>query len=95
MSNSETLEVFLEKSGLSDWKLGNYDWGNPKNIDIPDLTVRERLYIDSKLPNANADDIQKDLGFTFAESERDHLWKCLRIYSDFYRFLPYFSRIAV
>ena len=85
---------FLNSTKLQKWALINRDWSEPLSINIPDLTVRERLYIDSLLPKASSKTIQKKLGFNFARTEKDSL-EMIEMYIMFYRQSPYFSRIFI
>ena len=89
----EQIEDFFDKTCLKTWELSNIDWSMPYSIDIPDLTIRERLYIDQLLPNSTPEEIQKKLGFNFGSSEKS--LKMLKTYIMFYRQSPYFSRILV
>lgn len=92
LRNSE-VDVFLKNTGLIDWELKNTDWSKPRSINIPDFTIRERLYIDRLLPKATASEIQKELGFQFGTDVES--LKMLENYIMFYRQSPYFSRVVV
>lgn len=85
---------FLKQTGVEGWELSNTNWGIPKRIDIPDFTIKERLYIDSLLPDAKAEDIQNKLEFLFDDSEKKSL-DMLSTYILFYRRSPLFSRVLV
>lgn len=84
----------LTETNIANWELANTQWGKPRSINIPDLTIKERLYIDALLPHSKPEDIQKELGFLFSDKESDSL-EMLRTYILFYRQSPYFSRILV
>jgi hypothetical protein len=84
----------LTSTNISNWELANTQWDKPRSINIPDLTIKERLYIDALLPNSNPEDIQKELGFLFSNKESESL-EMLRTYILFYRQSPYFSRTLV
>lgn len=87
------INDFFSKTGIKDWELSNIDWSPPKRIDIPNLTLKERLYIDALLPSSDAKHIQDELGFMFDRKENMSL-EMLKTYMLFYRQFPYFSRIA-
>jgi hypothetical protein len=93
LENSQA-DLFFSGTDLKNWELVNTDWRKPRPIDIPDLTIRERLYIDQLLPDSNEQDIQNGLGFLFGKHESQSL-EMLRNYIIFYRQFPYFSRILV
>jgi len=88
------VDDFLQKTNIKSWKLSSIAWGKPHSINIPDLTMRERLYIDSLLPHATAEEITEKLGFLFHEDEEVSL-EMLKTYVLFYRQSPYFSRIIM
>ena len=84
---------FLDKTNIDKWELSNIDWKPPRRINVPDLTIKERLHIDSRLPNSEAKTIQDELGFLFNSNENVSL-EMLETYVLFYRQSPYFSRIV-
>lgn len=61
-------------------------------ISVPDLTIRERILVDSLLPDYPIEKIQEELGFLFSSKPRESL-KMLETYALFYRHAPQFSRI--
>jgi hypothetical protein len=84
---------FLEKTGIERWSLANTTWSKPKAIDIPNLTIKERLFIDALLPHSTSADIQAALGFSFHRNT-DTSIEMISNYSSFYRQSPYFSRVV-
>lgn len=85
---------FFEKTNIKQWKLSNIDWGKPQRINVPNLTVKERLYIDALLPNSEAEAIQENLGFLFDKNDKLSL-EMLKTYVMFYRQSPFFSKILI
>jgi hypothetical protein len=75
-------------------QLANTDWSPPKQINIPDFTLKERLCVDSLLPGASADDLHNALGFKFDNKEKVSK-EMLETYILFYKKSPLFSRILV
>jgi hypothetical protein len=92
--NTNKTEDFFEKTKLKQWQLSSIDVEKPHRINVPDLTIKERLTIDSLLPNANPEEIQNQLGFLFDKKEKISL-EMLHTYIFFYRQSPYFSRIVI
>lgn len=84
---------FLDQTNIDKWELSNIDWKPPRRINVPDLTIKERLHIDSRLPNSEAKTIQDELGFLFDYKKSVSL-EMLETYVLFYRQSPYFSRIV-
>ncbi|MBE9055716.1 O-methyltransferase [Sphaerospermopsis sp. LEGE 08334] len=83
---------FFETTGIDKWELSNIQWQQPQRINLPELTIRERLFIDSLLPQSSAEEIQQALKFKFDKKES---LKMLETYIRFYRQSPYFSRIML
>ncbi|MBD2048743.1 hypothetical protein H6F78_24620 [Coleofasciculus sp. FACHB-64] len=87
-------QEFFNQTNIDKWELSNISWKKPRRINVPDLTIKERLYIDSRLPNSQAKAIQDELGFLFDSKESISI-EMLETYILFYRQSPYFSRILV
>jgi len=90
---ADNTKNFLSATGILDWKLSKIIWhDSPTAINVPDLTIKERLFVDSLLPDHSTEKIQEELGFLFSSKAQISL-KMLETYSLFYRQSPYFSRI--
>ncbi len=59
----------------------------PEKIDIPVLSARERLVIDSRLPTEGLEGIRAELNY-FPEEQ-------IEAYIRFYRHVPFFSRVLL
>ena len=79
---------------LNQWPFFNQSWSRLREIGVPELSSRERLFIRQLLPGmrSNRRQIRKKLRFNVAETpeESDEL---LGQYLNFYRHLPFFERI--
>lgn len=85
---------FLRTTTLDRWGFSNLEWGNPVRIRVPELTIKERLFINAQLPSKDEVDIHNDMKVFFADDEFESL-ALLKNYIMFYRHFPYYSRIAV
>lgn len=85
---------FLDITALNNWNLVNLDWHNPERIKVPELTIRERLFIDSRLPSKNEVQIQSEMNVLLGNS-KDGTISLLKDYIKFYRHFPYFSKVVV
>lgn len=93
--NNADIEQFFQTTTINnDWPLANTNWQSPKSVNIPDLTIKERLFIDSQLPDSDVQDIHNALGFLFNKKSSISL-EMLETYCLFYRYSPYFSRIIL
>jgi hypothetical protein len=84
---------FFKKTGIDKWNLGGVKDGKPHKINIPELSIRERLFIDSLLPAYSTEKILKKLKFFTGKNERETL-KQIENYAKFYRQYPYFSKVV-
>jgi len=91
---------FFEKSRIAHWDLATTKWGAngavPKQIQIPELSLRERLFVDQQLPKRGTPKtIMRRLGFRIADGGDAKTVDALASYRDFYRYFPYFSKMVV
>lgn len=92
----EEAEVNELMRKLGKWKYLNIDWKNLIKIDVPTLSVKERLTLDTHLPikGGSVVGLSKKLGYKLEKSENKNI-DCFKQYADFYRFYPYFTRVSV
>lgn len=90
--NKANLEGFLADSGLSQWEYYIGDKIEPIEIAMPTLTHKERVFIDSLLPNSDSRRIQNELVFFYDKNENKSK-KQIDSYIRFYRHYPQFSRV--
>lgn len=92
--NSTVKDEFVTKLDLLKWDYSCDSWGPPQIIDIPDLTLKERLTIDTFLPCENPDEIVGSLNIKFDPNDEKSLEK-LKNYIRYYRHYPFFSKVSV
>lgn len=90
---------FLKQTGISTWKLATTKWGNPRTvpveIGIPEMSMRERLFVDQQMPRTTPKALLKRLGFPLSGGSEGKALKALDSYRRFYRHYPYFSKVVV
>ncbi|TDU28865.1 hypothetical protein DFR24_3245 [Panacagrimonas perspica] len=95
----DKTSAFLKETGLNKWPLATTDWGNgvtdPIEIGIPEMSVRERLFIDQLMPKTKSRSVLRRMGFGLAEGTEDRSIEALESYRRFYRHYPYFSKVIV
>ena len=74
----------------------NLDWKAPRKIDVPNLSAKERLHLEKKLPTKakTGRSLARALGYKIDDSDQKHLEK-LKQYEEFYQYYPYFARISL
>ncbi|GGX57417.1 O-methyltransferase [Saccharospirillum salsuginis] len=92
VENEECTE-FYNQTDIECWELSNKDWSAPIDIDVPSLSIRERLWLDKKLPT-EIETIEDELGFQF-DSDAEKSSELINNYKKFYRYYPQFSRVLV
>ena len=75
------------------WNFANLDWREPKVIDVPILSTKERLLLQEKLPcSGNAGKtLFEALGYKLGGGENGTV-RQLEQYAQFHRYYPYFIR---
>lgn len=88
-ARSEVEQHFREEGVLATHPLV------PEPIDVPILTTKERLHLESLLPIANPDGKKciRRLGYLVEEDEGTSAYK-LRQYEKYHRFYPFFGKLV-
>jgi hypothetical protein len=76
---------------LKKWPFANLNWNKPHRIDIPPLSLREKLTVDRLLPNASAKTLVKK--FQLCEKYSDSV-RVMKNYIQFYGQVPQFLRVT-
>lgn len=81
---------------FENWEFANLDWNTPLNIDIPILSIKERLKLERLLPSLDSEcsDLSDALGYQIDPGRAAHK-NMLSQYRDFHRFYPTFAKIVV
>ncbi len=89
-------EIDTIKAAFKKWTFANIDWHPPYRIDVPVLSVKERLLLEKHLPlkKNTGKALAKVLGYRIGDSQNDNLRK-LQQYADFYRYYPYFAKVTI
>jgi hypothetical protein len=82
------------KKAYKGWQLVNFDWKEPRRIDLPALSTRERLHLQHLLPVSDKAGkvLCEALGYLIEGNDRRTTEKLLKQYADFHRYSPYFIR---
>ncbi|UVL33023.1 hypothetical protein LOY43_18840 [Pseudomonas sp. B21-041] len=88
------IQNFLEQSRLPFWSFFNPTCVVPTSISVPVLSTRERVHIESLLPEAGADDIQRALDYYTASTEKISKEE-MGNFVNFYRMFPWYSRVVL
>ena len=88
----------ISETRLTDWEFYPKGWKPPKEINVPDLSVKERLFIDGRIDALNPDPagLYDDLGFQLVDSssESENI-DSLSAYIEYRRFYPFFLKSLI
>ncbi len=92
-NKSEVSEI---RKWFKDWEFRNLDWDAPRRIDLPILSIKERLHLEKYLPTKKRTGcfLSRALGYRIDDTNPKHLEK-LRQYEEFYQYYPYFARLSI
>lgn len=92
--DTQKIDTFFKDTRLNNWPSGLLDWTEPKRINVPELSVKERIYIDNMLPDNSIDNIKNALGFSIDGNESE-MSSLIENYINYYRQYPLFSRVVL
>lgn len=74
----------------------NFDWNEPRKIDVPILSTKERLHLEKYLPTKTKTgrSLARALGYRIDDTGPENLEK-LKQYEEFYQYYPYFARVSL
>lgn len=80
---------------FKDWKFINLGWEDPHKIDVPFLSIKEKLHLEKYLPTSQKTgrSLSRVLGYKI-DSDDEHIEK-LKQYEIFYQYYPYFARVSI
>ena len=89
-------EVSKIRKWFKDWEFRNLDWDAPREIDVPILSIKERLHLEKYLPTKKRTGrcLSRALGYRIDNTNSKHLEK-LGQYEEFYQYYPYFARLFI
>lgn len=97
--NDIDRKLFLSETKIARWNLATTEWSsprtNPVRINIPEMSIRERLYVDQGLPEKSPSALARSLGIRLVKGSTDKTRQALESYKMFYRHYPFFSRVVV
>ena len=82
------------KKAFKNWRFANLNWNEPRQIDVPSLTTKERLLLQHYLPcGGNAGKaLRRALGYLIDDKNREQTENQLQQYADFHRYFPHFIK---
>jgi hypothetical protein len=86
-------ELARSRELFNRWRFANLDWAAPTEINVPNLSTKERLHLQRHLPRRkNAGKaLRQSLGYLINEDQTQTEVE-LQQYADFHRYFPYFVK---
>ncbi|HDL7342918.1 TPA: hypothetical protein PXN25_003831 [Yersinia enterocolitica] len=95
LENSDQEEAnFLNKSRIRNWLFYDGVWRIPKNINVPVMSVKERIHVEALLPEASAEDINNELGY-FIGNTSSAANIDLKNFIEYYKIVPWYSKVVL
>ena len=82
---------------FKDWEFVNLTWERPHKIDVPFLSIREKLYLEKYLPTTQKTgrSLARVLKYKIdSDTNNEHIEK-MKQYEVFYKYYPYFARVSI
>lgn len=93
-NNDDEIEKLYQETRITNWAFYNGTWLNPKNINVPVMSLKERIHVESLLPEASADDINEHLGYFIGKdaTEAKANWNN---FIEYYKIVPWYSKVLL
>lgn len=91
-NKNERLEI---RQLFNDWKFVNLSWKDPHKIDVPFLSIKEKLHLEKHMPTLDKTGhaLSQVLDYKI-DKGTEHMEK-LKQYEEFYQYYPYFARVSI
>ena len=79
---------------FKDWRFKNLDWINPHRIEVPILSVKERLHLEEYIPTGDTSGLTLSRVLKYKIDESGRHKEQLNQYEKFHQYYPLFARIS-
>ena len=88
-------EVLKLQQLFEDWKYVNLTWEDPHKIDVPFLSIKEKLHLEKHMPTLDktGHTLSQALGYKI-DRDTEHFEK-LKQYEKYHQYYPYFGRVSI
>jgi hypothetical protein len=89
-------EVSKIRRWFKNWRFINLGWEDPHKIEVPILSIKERLHLEEYLPTTKKTGLflSRALGYKIDDTSNKHIEQ-LKQYEEFYQYYPYFARVSI
>lgn len=86
-------DKFMDFTRLAHWKFFNNSALEPVEISVPSFSVKERLHVESLLPEKDGAEIINDLGYLIGDKATAPT--LMNNFVEFYRLYPWYSKVVM
>ncbi|MES2671810.1 MAG: O-methyltransferase [Pseudomonadota bacterium] len=86
--------AFLASIRIAHWPFSSLDWSVPLEISVPEMSFKERMHIESLLPQTDAATIGTTMGYYIGASATEAA-ESLGNFVMYYRLYPWYSRVSL
>lgn len=90
----ENADQVLESNAFSKWEFFSKDWNHVHRVYVPDLSIKERSFIENCIGKKTAKQIADALGFQFIDDEGENISQ-IENFIRHSRFYPSFKKMVV
>ncbi|NHB12210.1 hypothetical protein GWK53_37650 [Burkholderia cepacia] len=87
-------DKFIHETRLGHWPFHDFQWQIPRSISVPEMSVKERLAVESYLPERESQAIIDEMGY-FIGNDRNEALGLMENFSEFYRLFPWYSKVVM
>jgi hypothetical protein len=89
------LDPFYQATRLKSWAYRCIDWSPPRSISVPQLSAKERMFIEGLLPGeSDPAAISSKLGYMIGDNPKE-AEQLLSNFLQYYRLFPWYSRVVL
>lgn len=85
---------FITQTRLGSWPFASLQWAEPAEISVPEMSFRERMFIESLLPETDSNEIRRRMEYYIGDTD-DEASEQLANFVKYYRMYPWYSRVAI
>lgn len=82
----DSEELMRSAVAIDDWPFSSIDWKSVKSLNVPDLTVRERMLLEQEIGRSKDEEIAEKLNFKLGDNL--DVATFVKDYRSYYRFYP-------
>ena len=79
---------------FKNWRFINLEWQDPRKIEVPILSIQERLHLEKSIPTGDHTGLTLSQVLRYNIDKRGQHKKKFKQYEEFHQYYPYFARVS-